>query len=200
MVRACVLLASMRFSPGTGAQPPNHPLFFYDKRESEGGRRAERRRTSYITKENIWGKKIKRRRRSSLSLYIERASMLYPPLSFSQLHPRTCLMYGIGGPIPLCQLDRPLSLSLSPLTHRHTHTPTRYGGMPPSRPFPTLSRRVLDETTECTETGGKKESSRHIFSIEKKKRHHIHSVRRLLTILYLTSTTTITINSYSLSE
>jgi hypothetical protein len=128
MVRACVLLASMRFSLH---HPPPHPsttLFFRQKSREEMGGRG-RHTQKKMGKQNKRDVGRERQRRAPLS------SFSTPPEDVFDVRYR---------PIPLCQLDRPHSLI-------DTHTPTRYGATPPlpslSDPFArTLSRRVLDET------------------------------------------------------
>lgn len=168
MVRACVLLASMRFSPGTGAQPPNHPLFFYDKRESEGGRRAERRRTSYITKENIWGKKIKRRRRSSLALYRERASMLYPPSLFFTTPPEDVFDVRYRRTNPSLSIG-PSSLSLFLLSLIDTHIhPLDMVGCPLHDPFPLSHAGYWTKQPNAQRRGGKKSRADTFFPSKKR--------------------------------
>jgi hypothetical protein len=183
MVRACVLLASMRFSPGTGAQPPNHPTTLSSFMTKESRREEESRATTYIihNKRKYLGKENKE---TTSELSIERERQCYTPLSlffttppedvFDVRYRRTNPSLSIG----------PSSLSLSPLTHRHTHIhPLDMVGCPLHDPFPLSHAGYWTKQLRAERRGGE-ESSRHIFFIEKKKRHHIHSVRRLL--LYYT--------------
>ena len=116
------------------------PLLFFKEEEDDNKRRRrggggwkfmKKRRGDTHTKKKLTERETP-----------ERASTFPPLFPFnlgsgaSALVARTCLMYR---PIPLCQLDRPLSLLLP------THTPTLSVCSSERVPLSTLSRRALEE-------------------------------------------------------
>ena len=133
VVRA-VLLASMRFS-----LPPTSSFF-----QRRGGRQ-QKKDDGVVVDGNLWrrgGGTHTPKKKLTERETPERASTFPPLFPFnlgsgaSALVARTCLMYR---PIPLCQLDRPLSLLLP------THTPTLSVCSSERVPLSTLSRRALEE-------------------------------------------------------